>query len=78
MKLQVLVPHYQERADEIEPLLDSIAIQQAVNMRDVGVVIAYKGYVMNLLPVGLLIQCMKNSNGGGDSSSSGSSRIASV
>lgn len=28
---------------------------------------------MNLLPVGLLIQCMKNNNGGGDSSSSGSS-----
>lgn len=50
MKLQVLVPHYQERADEIEPLLDSIAIQQAVNMHDVGVVIAYDGQDATKLP----------------------------
>lgn len=30
MKLQILVPHYDERQGEIEPLLDSLAIQQSV------------------------------------------------
>lgn len=31
MKLQILVPHYKEQPEEMEPLLDSIAIQQAVD-----------------------------------------------
>lgn len=43
MKLQILVPHYKETYGEIEPLLDSIAIQQSVDFSEVGVVIAYDG-----------------------------------
>ena len=30
MKLQILIPHYHETAEEIKPLLDSIALQQNV------------------------------------------------
>lgn len=29
MKLQVLIPHWQEKPEEMEPMLDSLAIQQA-------------------------------------------------
>lgn len=43
MKLQILVPHYHEEAEVIEPLLDSIAIQQQVDFNEVGVIIAYDG-----------------------------------
>ena len=43
MKFQVLVPHYKEDAEEIEPLLDSLAIQQSVDFKEVGVVIGYDG-----------------------------------
>lgn len=43
MKLQILVPHYHEESDVIEPLLDSIAIQQQVDFDEVGVIIAYDG-----------------------------------
>ena len=43
MKLQILVPHYKETAEVIEPLLDSLAIQQSVDFKEVGVVIAYDG-----------------------------------
>ena len=43
MKLQILVPHYKESAEVIEPLLDSIAIQQSVDFDEVGVIIAYDG-----------------------------------
>lgn len=43
MKLQVLVPHYKETAEEIEPLLDSIAIQQNVDFKEIGVVMVYDG-----------------------------------
>lgn len=50
MKLQILVPHWQERADEMEPLLDSIAIQQSVDFSEVGVVIAYDGEQARGLP----------------------------
>ena len=32
MKLQVLVPHYSERPEEMEPLLDSLALQQSVSI----------------------------------------------
>lgn len=51
MKLQILVPHYKEKAEVIEPLLDSIAIQQAVDLTEVGVIIAYDGEEATSLPV---------------------------
>lgn len=50
MKLQILVPHYKERPDEVEPLLDSIAIQQSVDFDEVGVIIAYDGDEATALP----------------------------
>ena len=43
MKLQILVPHYKEEWEEVKPLLDSIAIQQATNFNDIGVIIAADG-----------------------------------
>lgn len=51
MRLQILVPHYKETASEMEPLLDSIAIQQAVDLRQVGVIVAYDGPDATELPV---------------------------
>ena len=50
MKLQILVPHYKEKPDEIKPLLDSIAIQQSVDFNEVGVIIAYDGDAAEPLP----------------------------
>ena len=43
MKLQVLIPHYKEDASVIKPLLDSIALQQSVDFKDIGVVIGHDG-----------------------------------
>lgn len=43
MKLQILVPHYKEKAEVIKPLLDSIAIQQSVDFHDIGVIICHDG-----------------------------------
>lgn len=44
MKLQILVPQYKETEEIIRPLLDSIAIQQNVNLsKDVGVIIVNDG-----------------------------------
>lgn len=44
MKLQILIPQYQETDEIIKPLLDSIEIQQNVDLkRDVGVVIVNDG-----------------------------------
>lgn len=43
MKLQILVPQYKETDDVIKPLLDSIAIQQSVDMDEVGVIICNDG-----------------------------------
>lgn len=44
MKLQILIPQYQETDEVIKPLLDSIEIQQNVDLeRDVGVVIVNDG-----------------------------------
>lgn len=43
MKLQILVPQYDETNEIIKPLLDSIAIQQNVNMSDIGVIICNDG-----------------------------------
>ena len=43
MKLQILIPHYQETAEVITPLLDSIALQQNVDFHEVGVIICHDG-----------------------------------
>lgn len=44
MKLQILVPQYKETDEIIKPLLDSVAIQQNVNLKeDVGFVIVNDG-----------------------------------
>lgn len=43
MKLQILVPHFKETPEEMEPLLDSLALQQSVDFSEVGVIIAYDG-----------------------------------
>lgn len=43
MKLEILVPHYKETAEEIKPLLDSIAIQQNVDFNEIGVIICHDG-----------------------------------
>ena len=44
MKLQILIPQYQETDEIIKPLLDSIEIQQNVDLkRDVGVIIVNDG-----------------------------------
>ena len=48
MKLQILVPQYKETDDIIKPLLDSIAIQQNVDMDDVGVIITNDGSDVHL------------------------------
>lgn len=53
MRLQVLVPHWQERPSEMEPLLDSLALQQSVDFAELGVVIACDGpESVPLLPLG--------------------------
>lgn len=51
MELQILIPHWQERADEMEPMLDSLAIQQDVDFSEFGVIIAYDGPDAAPLPV---------------------------
>ena len=43
MKLQILIPHYKETVEEIKPLLDSIAIQQSIDFKEIGVVICHDG-----------------------------------
>lgn len=49
MKLQILVPHYKETEDIIKPLLDSIEVQQNVDLQnDVGVIIVNDGTDVNL------------------------------
>ncbi len=43
-KLDILIPHYSESLEEIKPLLDSIALQQQVDLKnDVGVIICHDG-----------------------------------
>ena len=51
MELQILVPHWQETRGEMEPLLDSLAIQQAIDFKDIGVIVAYDGSDASSLPV---------------------------
>ena len=43
MKLQILVPQYDETNEIIKPLLDSIAIQQSVDFNEVGMIIINDG-----------------------------------
>lgn len=44
MKLQILIPQYKETEEVIKPLLDSIAIQQGINLKDeVGIIIVNDG-----------------------------------
>lgn len=43
MKLQILVPQYKETDEIVKPLLDSIAIQQSVDMNEIGVIICNDG-----------------------------------
>ena len=43
MKLQILIPQYKETDEVVKPLLDSIALQQNVDMKEIGVVIANDG-----------------------------------
>jgi glycosyltransferase involved in cell wall biosynthesis len=43
MKFQILIPHYNETAEEIKPLLDSIAVQQSIDFGEVGVIICHDG-----------------------------------
>ena len=43
MKLQILIPQYDETDDVIRPLLDSIEIQQNINKDDIGVIIVNDG-----------------------------------
>lgn len=43
MKLQLLIPHYNELQAIIIPLLDSIAIQQSISFSDIGVIICHDG-----------------------------------
>jgi len=43
MKLQILIPQYEETDEVVKPLLDSIAIQQNVDFKEVGVVICNDG-----------------------------------
>ena len=44
MKLQILVPQYKETEEVIKPLLDSIEVQQNVNLKkDIGVIIVNDG-----------------------------------
>ena len=43
MTLDILVPQYKETEQVIKPLLDSIALQQLVNMQDIGVIIVNDG-----------------------------------
>ena len=43
MKLQILVPQYAETESTVKPLLESIAIQQNVDFREIGVIICNDG-----------------------------------
>ena len=43
MTLDILVPQYKETDEVVKPLLDSIALQQLVNMNDIGVIIVNDG-----------------------------------
>ena len=49
MKLQILVPQYKETEDIIKPLLDSIEVQQNIDLKnEVGVIIVNDGTDVHL------------------------------
>ena len=48
MKLQILVPQYKETDEVIKPLLDSISIQQNIDMNEIGVIIVNDGSDVHL------------------------------
>lgn len=48
MKLQLLVPQYNETDDVVKPLLDSLATQQGIDFNDVGVIICNDGSDIHL------------------------------
>lgn len=48
MKLQILIPQYKETNEVIKPLLDSIAIQQNVDLNEIGVIITNDGTEIKL------------------------------
>ena len=48
MKLQILVPQYEETDEIVKPLLDSIAIQQNIDFNDIGVIIVNDGSDIHL------------------------------
>lgn len=48
MKLQILVPQYEETDEILKPLLDSIAIQQSIDFNDIGVIIVNDGSNIHL------------------------------
>ena len=43
MKLQILIPQYREDEEVIKPMLDSIALQQNVDFKELGVIICNDG-----------------------------------
>lgn len=47
-KLQFLIPQYKETDDIVKPLLDSIEVQQNINMDDIGVIIVNDGTDIHL------------------------------
>ena len=48
MKLQILIPQYEETDEIVKPLLDSIAIQQSVDFNEIGVIIVNDGSNIHL------------------------------
>lgn len=50
MKLQILITQYKEKKEVIQPLLDSIALQQGIDFNEVGVIIVNDGYPKSMLP----------------------------
>lgn len=48
MKLQILIPQYNENESIIKPLLDSIALQQCIDFSEVGVIICNDGSDVHL------------------------------
>ena len=50
-RLDILIPHWDETPAEMEPMLDSIKIQQGVDLSEVGVIIAFDGPDATELPL---------------------------
>lgn len=48
MKFQILIPQYKETDEVVKPLLDSIALQQRIDLADVGVIICNDGTDVHL------------------------------